>query len=66
VIEASGRTKTLDRIVVDRTAEIASDAKVIRLLTIRAPVVTFVNNRFAVYAHETIRVLQEVLSRTLQ
>jgi uncharacterized protein YecE (DUF72 family) len=57
------RTKTLDHIVVDRSAEIDSDARAIRLLSIRVPVVTFVNNHFAGYAHETIRELREVLGR---
>jgi uncharacterized protein YecE (DUF72 family) len=55
------RTKTLDHVVVDRSAEIASDAKAIRLLSVRVPVVVFVNNHFAGYAHETIRELGEVL-----
>jgi uncharacterized protein YecE (DUF72 family) len=59
------RTKTLDRIVVDRSAEIESDAKAIRLLSIRVPVVTFVNNHFAGYAHETIRQLQDALRTSL-
>ena len=35
------RTKTLDHVVVDRSAEIASDAKAIRSLSVRVPVVTF-------------------------
>jgi uncharacterized protein YecE (DUF72 family) len=56
------RTKTLDHVVVDRSAEIASDAKAIRSLSVRVPVVTFVNNHFAGYAHDTIRDLQEALN----
>jgi uncharacterized protein YecE (DUF72 family) len=59
--EVDRLTKTLDHVVVDRSAEIASDAKAIRLLSVRVPVVTFVNNHFAGYAHETIRELQEQL-----
>jgi uncharacterized protein YecE (DUF72 family) len=58
------RTKTLDRIVVDRRAEIESDAKAMRLLSVKLPVVVFVNNHFAGFAHETIRQLKEVLDRT--
>jgi len=38
----------------------------IRMLSIRVPVVTFVNNHFAGYAHETIRQLQEVLGPALE
>jgi uncharacterized protein YecE (DUF72 family) len=56
------RTRTLDHVVVDRSAEIASDAKAIRSLSVRVPVVTFVNNHFAGYAHDTIRDLQEALN----
>jgi uncharacterized protein YecE (DUF72 family) len=58
------RTKTLDRIVVDRSAENESDAKAMRLLGVRVPVYVFVNNHFAGFAHETIRQLKEVLDRT--
>jgi uncharacterized protein YecE (DUF72 family) len=56
------RTKTLDHVVVDRSAEIANDANAIRSLSVRVPVVTFVNNHFAGYAHDTIRDLQEALN----
>ena len=58
------RTRTLDRIVVDRSAEIKSDAKAIRLLSVKLPVVVFVNNHFAGFAHETISQLIELLDRT--
>jgi hypothetical protein len=34
--------------------DIANDAKAIRLSSVRVPVVTFVNDHFAGYAHETI------------
>jgi uncharacterized protein YecE (DUF72 family) len=64
--EVDRRPKTLDHVVVDRIAEIESDAKAIRLLSIRVPVVTFVNNHFAGYAHDTIRQLREVLGPALE
>jgi uncharacterized protein YecE (DUF72 family) len=56
-------TKTLDHIVVDRSAEIDSDAQAVRLLSDRVPVLAFVNNHFAGYAPESIRMLQEAISR---
>jgi hypothetical protein len=59
-------TKTLDHTVLDRSAEIESDARAIRLLSVRVPVVTFVNNHFAGYAHDTMRQLQEVLGPAFQ
>ena len=56
-------TPTLDHIVVDRSVEIDSDAHAIQLLSDRVPVLAFVNNHFAGYAPESIRMLQEAISR---
>jgi hypothetical protein len=43
-------TKTLDHIVIDRGAEVEMDARAIRGLRQRVPVVAFVNNHYAGYA----------------
>jgi hypothetical protein len=51
------RTPTLDHIVVDRGQQVAEDARAIRILRQRVPVVAFVNNHFAGYAPETARQL---------
>ena len=50
-------TKTLDHIVIDRGPEVEMDARAIRVLRQRVPVVAFVNNHFAGYAPETARQL---------
>jgi hypothetical protein len=50
-------TPTLDHVVIDRGGQVAADAKAIRLLRQRVPVVAFVNNHFAGYAPETVRQL---------
>jgi uncharacterized protein YecE (DUF72 family) len=50
-------TKTLDHIVIDRGAEVETDARAIRVLRQRVPVVAFVNNHYAGYAPETVRQL---------
>ena len=50
-------TPTLDHIVLDRGAEVADDARAIRVLRQRVPVVAFANNHFAGYAPETARQL---------
>jgi uncharacterized protein YecE (DUF72 family) len=49
------RTPTLDHIVIDRSAQVAEDARAIQVLRQRVPVVAFVNNHFAGYAPETAR-----------
>ena len=51
------RTPTLDHIVVDRGQQVAEDARAIRILRQRVPVVAFVNNHFAGYAPETAQQL---------
>jgi hypothetical protein len=50
-------TPTLDHIVIDRTGQVAEDARAIQVLWPRVPVVAFVNNHFAGYAPETARQL---------
>jgi uncharacterized protein YecE (DUF72 family) len=50
-------TKTLDHIVIDRGPEVEMDARAIRVLRQRVPVVAFVNNHYAGYAPETARQL---------
>jgi uncharacterized protein YecE (DUF72 family) len=47
-------TKTLDHIVIDRGPEVEMDARAIRVLRQRVPVVAFVNNHYAGYAPETV------------
>jgi uncharacterized protein YecE (DUF72 family) len=55
------RTKTLDRVVIDRTEQIRGDAEAIRRLAGRVPVVVFVNNHFSGFAIETVRELRTAL-----
>ena len=50
-------TPTLDHIVIDRTGQVEEDARAIRVLRQRVPVVAFVNNHYAGYAPETARQL---------
>jgi uncharacterized protein YecE (DUF72 family) len=50
-------TPTLDHIVIDRGAEVETDARAIQVLRQRVPVVAFVNNHYAGYAPETARQL---------
>ena len=50
-------TPTLDRVVIDRTGQVAEDARAIQVLRQRVPVVAFVNNHYAGYAPETVRQL---------
>jgi uncharacterized protein YecE (DUF72 family) len=59
--EVDKRTKSLDHTVIDRTDQIQADAQAIRLLSERVPVLVFVNNHFAGYAPDTIRLLQQAL-----
>ena len=55
-------TSTLDHIVIDRQDQIDADAQAIRLLSERVPVLAFVNNHFAGYSPETIKLLLERLA----
>ena len=56
-------TKTLDHIVIDRTAQVEEDARAIRVLRERVPIVAFVNNHFAGYAPEMARQLAALIDR---
>ena len=55
---------TLDHIVIDRGGQVAEDARAIRVLRQRVPVVAFVNNPYAGYAAETARQLAELTDAT--
>ena len=55
-------TPTLDHTVIDRGAEVEMDARAIRILRQRVPVVAFVNNHYAGYAPETARQLVALTS----
>jgi riboflavin biosynthesis pyrimidine reductase len=54
-------TETLDKIVIDRSSQLAHDAKAIKRMSESVPVIVAVNNHFAGYAPETIRELMEAL-----
>jgi uncharacterized protein YecE (DUF72 family) len=56
-------TPTLDHTVVDRSEQIHSSARAIKLLAERVPVLVFANNHFAGYAPETIRELLRALEK---
>ncbi len=62
--EVDDLTSTLDHTVIDRTEQIRLDAQAMRLLSQRVPVLAFVNNHFAGYAHDTIRILLEELGES--
>jgi uncharacterized protein YecE (DUF72 family) len=54
-------TQTWDRIVVDRSSDLAETARVIEGLSKRVPAFVFVNNHYAGHAPETVRELRELL-----
>ena len=54
---------TWDRVVVDRSAELAETARVIRTLVGRVPVAVFVNNHYAGHAPSTVRDLRGLLGQ---
>ena len=56
-------TSTLDHTVID-DGQIKADAQAIRLLSERVPVLAFVNNHFAGYAHDTISKLLQAIEVT--
>lgn len=58
------QTKVFNHIVVDRSEQVRLDARVIRELATRVPVLVFVNNHFAGYAPETVEQLREALGET--
>src|SRR5262249_19794352 len=60
--EVDALTPKLDHVVIDRSDQIAADARAVRLLGERVPSYVFVNNHFAGYAPETIRQLREALA----
>jgi uncharacterized protein YecE (DUF72 family) len=59
--EVDRRTKVLNQVVVDRSDQIQADADAVRLLSARVPVLVFVNNHYAGYAHETVRQMEKAL-----
>jgi uncharacterized protein YecE (DUF72 family) len=61
--EVDKLTPTLDHIVIDRSAQIESDARAIRKIAERVPVLAFINNHFAGYAPETLEELSKRLER---
>jgi uncharacterized protein YecE (DUF72 family) len=52
---------TLNRTVIDRSEQLQSDARTAKLISINVPVVVFVNNHFAGYAHDTVATLLATL-----
>jgi uncharacterized protein YecE (DUF72 family) len=54
-------TTTFDRIVVDKSEELAECALAIEAMSQRAPVVVFVNNHYAGFAPQTVRELGRLL-----
>jgi len=56
-------TPKVDHIVIDRSKQLADDAKVIKQLSKTVPVIVAVNNHFAGYSPETIRMLTDELAR---
>ncbi|MEW4567222.1 DUF72 domain-containing protein [Tautonia sp. JC769] len=54
-------TTSWDRIVLDRSADLAETAEVIQSLARRAPVFVFANNHYAGHSPETVRQLRRIL-----
>ena len=52
-----------DRVVVDRSAELAETAEVVRALASRVPVVVFANNHYAGHSPTTVRDLRRLLGQ---
>ena len=50
----------LDHLVIDRTGQVAEDARAIQVLRQRVPVVAFVNDHYAGYAPQTAWQLAEL------
>lgn len=57
-------TTTWDRVIVDRSAELAEAATVIQDLARRVPVAVFVNNHYAGHAPATVGMLRALLGQT--
>jgi len=56
-------TKKLDHVVIDRSEQIKANAQAIRSLSGRVPVVTFVNNHYAVCARHAATVARRTDAR---
>jgi hypothetical protein len=54
-------TEKVDQIVIDRSNQLAEDAKVIKQLSKQVPLIVAVNNQFSGYSPETIRMLSDEL-----
>ena len=54
-------TSTWDRVVIDRSDELAETAGVLRELSARVPVYVFANNHYAGHSPETARQLRALL-----
>jgi uncharacterized protein YecE (DUF72 family) len=54
---------TWDKVVVDRSAELAGAAQVIKTLSARVPVAVFANNHYAGHAPTTVRDLRALLGQ---
>lgn len=54
-------TQTWDKVVVDRSADLAETSQVIETLSRRVPVFVFANNHYAGHAPETVRQLRSLL-----
>jgi uncharacterized protein YecE (DUF72 family) len=59
--EVDERTEKLDRIVVDRSAQVRADAEAVYLLSRKVPAFVFVNNHFAGFAPQTVQQLRDEL-----
>lgn len=55
-------TTTWDRIVLDRSADLAETADLIQELSLHAPVFVFANNHYAGHSPETVRQLRRLLA----
>jgi hypothetical protein len=64
--EVDRLTPTLDHTVIDRTDQIYADAQAIQRISERVPVLAFVNNHFAGYAHDTVQKLLEAFIFSLK
>jgi uncharacterized protein YecE (DUF72 family) len=56
-------TSTLDHVVIDRMAQIESDAQAIRRVSERVPVMAYVNNHYEGFAQETVARLLQALEK---
>lgn len=54
-------TSTWNRVIIDRSEDLAKTAGVVREMSSRAPVVVIANNHYAGYSPDTVRELRELL-----